>query len=67
MKHSNVGTIEVVLNTEESIIFSDAFGYGKKKLRLRVANPEVPDICVQSSDVYICIKNPISTSLNKPF
>jgi hypothetical protein len=67
MKHSDVGTIEVVLNTEESVICSDALGCGKNKLCLRVATPECPDVCVQRSDVYICVKNPSASSLKKPF
>jgi hypothetical protein len=67
MKHSDVGTIEVVLNTEESVICNDTLGCGKNKLCLRVAASESPDVRVQRSDVYICVKNPIASSLKKPF
>jgi hypothetical protein len=67
MKHSDVGTIEVVLNTEESAICSDAPSCGKNKLGLRVATPEFPDACVQRSYVYICVENPIASSLKKPY
>jgi hypothetical protein len=65
MKHRDVGTIEVDLNTEESAICSDALSCGKNKLCLRVAIPEFPDTYVQRSYVYICVKNPIASSLKK--
>jgi hypothetical protein len=67
MKHRDVGTIEVVLDTDESVICSDALGCGKNKFCLRIATPEFPDVCVQGSDVYICIKNPTAPSFKKPF
>jgi hypothetical protein len=67
MKHRDVGTIEVVLNIEESVICGDALGRGENKLCLRVTTSEFLDVCVQTSDVYICVKNPSASSLKKPF
>ena len=40
---------------------------GKNKLCFRIDTPKFPDSCVQRSDVYICVKNPITSSLKKPF
>jgi hypothetical protein len=66
MKHGDVGTIEVVLDTDESVI-SNALCCGKNEFPLRIATPECPDVCVHGSDVYICVKNPTVPSFKKPF
>jgi hypothetical protein len=66
MKDSNVGTIEVVQNTEAIVVCNSTLGSGKNKFGLRVATPEFPDVCGQRSDVYICVKNPIASSFKKP-
>jgi hypothetical protein len=66
MKYSNVGTIEVVHNTEVIVVCNYTLGSGKNKFGLRVATPEFPDVCGQRSDVYICVKNLIAFSLKKP-
>jgi hypothetical protein len=67
MKNSDVGTIEVVLNTEDSVICNDAIGCGKNKLCLWVAASESPNVPVQRTNVYICVKNPIASSAKEPF
>jgi hypothetical protein len=67
MKHRDVGTIEVVLDTDESVISRDAVGCGKNELCPRIATPEFSDVCAQGSDVDICVKNPSAPSLKKPF
>jgi len=67
MKHHDVSAIEVILDTDEGVICSDILGCGTNKFCFRIATPEFLNVCVHGSDVYICIKNPIATSLKKPF
>jgi hypothetical protein len=65
MQDSNIGTIEVVHNTEVIVICNSTLSSGKNKLGLRVATPEFPDVCGQRFDVYIRVKNPIASSFKK--
>jgi len=65
MKNGNIGTIEITSNIQVGVVFNSGLASGDYEFSLRVTLPEFPDFPRQRSDVYICVKHPITSSCQK--